>query len=97
MGDKNVYMKQGLCAHRLPFDGFSAGNGNPVACMPDLLGTFSNNIAIIEALRLPSLCLSFPFILFSFPLPAPAIMQSLYVFFRICEHRIKPQGGCPCW
>lgn len=80
-GDKTVSMKLGLYAHRLSFDGFWASNTNTVTCIPDLLGTFSNKIAMIEALKLPS----------------PSPMLSVYVFFRIYEYRIKPQGFCSCW
>lgn len=80
-GDKTVCMKLGLYAHRLSFGGFWASNTNTVTCIPDLLGTFSNKIAMIEALKLPS----------------PSPMLSVYVFFRIYEYRIKSQGFCSCW
>lgn len=47
-------------AYRLSLGGFWASNSNLVTCTPDHFGAFSNKIAMTEALRLPSLCPSFP-------------------------------------
>lgn len=83
-GDKTACVKLGLCAHRLSSDGFRASNSNPGICTPDLLGMFSNKIAMIEALRLPSLCPSFPN-------PLQLLQRCCqYVFLRIYGYRVKP-------